>query len=104
MTAIGRPHAIGAEPAPRRAGVLAVVCLALARDAPAAAFAIAHQAGGAGRTLAIATRHAFMSGSRSAMLIGTVLLVVGAVYVAIHGNGAAESRPESDDVLATSAA
>jgi hypothetical protein len=70
-----------------------------AHEAPAAAFAAAQQAGIAGQGLATAARDAFMTGSRAAMLIGAVLLLVGAVYVALRGNHASVNEPATDDVL-----
>jgi hypothetical protein len=70
-----------------------------AHEAPAAAFAAAQQAGPAGQSLATAARHAFMSGSRAAMVIGTALLVVGATYVALRGNHATANEPDIDDAL-----
>lgn len=57
------------------------------------------QAGAAGQDLATAARDAFMTGSRAAMLIGTALLLVGAVYVALRGNHATANEPAVDDVL-----
>jgi EmrB/QacA subfamily drug resistance transporter len=68
-----------------------------AHDAPAAALAVAHNAGSAGDSLATAARDAFMTGSRAAMLIGAVLLVVGAAYVAFRGNGPSNSVPSAGD-------
>jgi hypothetical protein len=72
---------------------------AAAHQAPAAAFAAAAQAGAAGQSLAAAARHAFMTGSRAAMVIGTALLVVGATYVALRGNHATANDPDIDDPL-----
>jgi EmrB/QacA subfamily drug resistance transporter len=66
---------------------------AAAHDAPAGALAVAGQAGTAGQQLAAAARHAFMSGTRAAMVIGAALLVVGAVYVALRGNRADAEVP-----------
>jgi EmrB/QacA subfamily drug resistance transporter len=70
-----------------------------AHDAPAAAFAAAQRAGPTGQSLASAARHAFMTGSRAAMLIGVGLLVVGAAYVALRGNHATANEPDIDDAL-----
>jgi MFS family permease len=47
----------------------------------------------------IDARHAFMTGSRAAMLIGTALLVVGATYVALRGTRATANEPDLDDAL-----
>jgi EmrB/QacA subfamily drug resistance transporter len=58
---------------------------AAAREAPASAIAVAHKLGASGDALAAAARDAFMVGSRYAMWIGAVLLVVGAVFVAVRG-------------------
>jgi len=54
---------------------------AAAHEAPAAAIAVAHRAGSGGDALAAAARDAFMVGSRYAMYMGAVLLVVGAVFI-----------------------
>jgi EmrB/QacA subfamily drug resistance transporter len=72
---------------------------AAAHAAPATALAVAAQAGTAGQQLAAAARHAFMSGSRAAMLIGAALLVVGAAYVALRGNHATANEHDTDDAL-----
>ena len=72
---------------------------AAAHQAPAAALAAARQAGPAGQGLATAARHAFMTGSRAAMLIGTAVLVVGAAYVALRGTGATAHEPDVDNAL-----
>jgi hypothetical protein len=72
---------------------------AAAHAAPASALAAARQAGPAGHSLATAARHAFMTGSRAAMVIGTALLVVGATYVALRGNRATTNEPDLDDAL-----
>ena len=58
---------------------------AAAHEAPAAAIAVAHKFGASGDALAAAARDAFMVGSRYAMYIGAVLLVVGAVFVFVRG-------------------
>ena len=58
---------------------------AAAHEAPAAAIAVAQKAGASGDALAAAARDAFMVGSRYAMYIGALLLVVGAVYVFVRG-------------------
>jgi nucleotide-binding universal stress UspA family protein len=58
---------------------------AAAHEAPAAAIAVAHKLGTSGDTLAAAARDAFMVGSRYAMYMGAVLLVVGAVFVFVRG-------------------
>lgn len=73
---------------------------ATAREAPAAALAIAHQAGDTGGSLATAARDAFMTGSRAAMLIGAAMLLVGSVYVALRGNGASDADATPADELA----
>jgi hypothetical protein len=70
---------------------------AAARSAPAAAFTAAQQAGAAGQSLATAARHAFMTGSRAAMLIGIGVLLVGAAYVALRGNPASANKPVVED-------
>lgn len=53
-----------------------------ATDAPAAGLALADQAGAAGAALAAATRDAFMTGARSAMIAGAAMLLAGAAIVA----------------------
>ena len=58
---------------------------AAAHEAPAAAIAVAQKLGASGDALAAAARDAFMVGSRYAMWIGAVLLVVGAVFVSVRG-------------------
>ncbi|MCU1378168.1 MAG: multidrug transporter [Acidimicrobiales bacterium] len=71
---------------------------AVARSAPAGAFAVAQQQAGAARqSLTSATRDAFMTGSRAAMFIGAAFLLVGAVYVALRGNRATANEPAVDD-------
>jgi EmrB/QacA subfamily drug resistance transporter len=72
---------------------------AAAHGAPAAALVAAQQAGPAGQSLATAARHAFMTGSRAAMLIGAALLVVGAAYVALRGTSAPANDPDLEDAL-----
>jgi EmrB/QacA subfamily drug resistance transporter len=58
---------------------------AASHEAPASAIAVAHKLGVSGNVLADAARDAFMVGSRYAMSIGAVLLVVGAVFVFVRG-------------------
>ena len=58
---------------------------AAAHEAPASAIAVAQKLGASGSALAAAARDTFMVGSRYAMWIGAVLLVVGAVFVAVRG-------------------
>jgi hypothetical protein len=60
---------------------------AAAHEAPAAAIAVAQKAGAGGDALAAAARDAFMVGSRYAMYMGAALLVIGAVYVFLRGQG-----------------
>jgi EmrB/QacA subfamily drug resistance transporter len=68
-----------------------------AHEAPAAAIAVAHNAGGSsGDALASAARDAFMVGSRYAMYMGAALLVVGAVFVFVRGQRQVESIVEDD--------
>ncbi|MCU1468616.1 MAG: multidrug transporter [Actinomycetia bacterium] len=70
---------------------------AAAHEAPAAAIAVAHKAGASGDALVVAARDAFMVGSRYAMYIGAVLLVVGAVFVFARGQH--QVVPEEEDTL-----
>ena len=58
---------------------------AAAHEAPAAAIAVAQKAGASGDALVAAARDAFMVGSRYAMYMGAVLLVVGAGFVFVRG-------------------
>jgi EmrB/QacA subfamily drug resistance transporter len=58
---------------------------AAAHEAPAAAISAAHQLGASGNALVASARDAFMIGSRSAMYIGAVLLIIGAVFVFVRG-------------------
>lgn len=70
-----------------------------AKDAPAAGLALAGQAGAAGAPLAAATRDAFMTGARAAMLAGAAMLLVGAATVAWRAprrNQDPELHPELD--------
>ncbi|MFA5883620.1 MAG: MFS transporter [Acidimicrobiia bacterium] len=67
-----------------------------ARDAPAGALAAAGQLGDAGAALTDAAKHAFIVGSRWAMVIGAVLLLVGAVYVRLRAPGAELARAEDE--------
>jgi hypothetical protein len=76
---------------------------AAAHEAPAAAIAVAHKAGASGDALAAAARDAFMVGSRYAMYMGAVLLVVGAVFVFLRGQSQVVMEEEDtlDEELAT---
>jgi hypothetical protein len=57
---------------------------AAAHEAPSAAIAVAQKLGASGDALATAARDSFMVGSRYAMYMGAVLLVVGAVFVFVR--------------------
>jgi predicted MFS family arabinose efflux permease len=57
---------------------------AAAHEAPSAAIAVAQKLGASGDALAASARDAFMVGSRYAMYMGAVLLVVGAVFVFVR--------------------
>jgi EmrB/QacA subfamily drug resistance transporter len=70
---------------------------AAAHEAPAAAIAVAHRAGASGDALVAAARDAFMVGSRYAMYLGAVLLVVGAVFVFVRGQS--QVVPAEEDPL-----
>ena len=76
---------------------------AAAHEAPASAIAVAQKLGASGNALAAAARDAFMVGSRYAMWIGALLLVVGAVFVALRGQqqvAPAEAETLEDDPAA----
>ena len=79
------------------------LCTAAAHEAPASAIAVAQKLGASGDALAAAARDAFMVGSRYAMWIGAMLLVVGAVFVAVRGQqqvAPAEAETLEDDPAA----
>jgi EmrB/QacA subfamily drug resistance transporter len=57
---------------------------AAAHEAPSAAIAVAQKLGASGDALAAAARDSFMVGSRYAMYMGAVLLLVGAVFVFVR--------------------
>jgi len=69
---------------------------AAAHEAPSAAIAVAHKLGASGDSLAAAARDAFMVGSRYAMYMGAVLLVVGAVFVFVRAQ--AQELPSETDL------
>lgn len=62
----------------------------VAKDAPAAAFAVATDMGEKGVGLLGAAREAFMVGSRWSLLFGCGILVIGAVFVALRAPRATE--------------
>jgi EmrB/QacA subfamily drug resistance transporter len=68
---------------------------AAAHEAPSAAIAVARKLGASGDALAASARDAFMVGSRYAMYMGAVLLVVGAVFVFVRAQSQ-ESPAESE--------
>jgi hypothetical protein len=76
---------------------LSPAAAATAKEAPAAAIAVAHSAGATGNALAIAARDAFMVGTRYAMYAGAAMLVIGAVFVFLHGDSQVVAAQE--DVL-----
>jgi Na+/melibiose symporter-like transporter len=87
---IGYRHDIDADLARFPAGVAHQ-----AREAPAIAVQLAGRIPG-GSALADAAREAFTTGMRYAILVGTVLLLTGAVYVWVRGASGAEQVEEDD--------
>ena len=67
-----------------------------ARQAPGLAIDAAHRLGAAGDGLASAARDAFVSGMRFSMLVGAVLLVAAAAFVALRGPSRRDEFGEDD--------
>jgi EmrB/QacA subfamily drug resistance transporter len=73
---------------------------AAAHEAPSAAIAVAQKLGASGDALATAARDSFMVGSRYAMYMGAVLLLVGAVFVFLRAQPVTATESEMlDDEL-----
>jgi Na+/melibiose symporter-like transporter len=76
---------------------LAPSARATAHEAPSAAIAVAQKMGRSGDSLTAAARDAFMVGSRYAMYIGALLLVVGAVFVFVRGDRSVQTEVDALD-------
>lgn len=71
----------------------------VAREAPAGAMAVAGELGAAGQGLADAAREAFMSGQRTAVLLGAAALFGGALYTWLRAPARLDPVPAPADLV-----
>jgi EmrB/QacA subfamily drug resistance transporter len=68
-----------------------------AKDAPAGAISVAGRLGDGGQALVDHARDAFASGMRAALVIGAVVLAIGAAFIWVRGPRRAEQTAEATD-------